>query len=208
MKALISIILVCFALSVSANNSASGSVVLRDMQVTEFTSSGSSKIEHCVFADSLTVNGSADIYHSKIKFGIINGSLTAHGVDAHALTVSGSASFTAKSDVAELRVTGALSIDNSYLNVVIVNGAVYGNGAYINKMTSTGDLHFIDSDLGKVFVNRGASKKEVVVIKLFGKTTVRHLTIDSPLTIIILDNESKKTFNKSVVTSNGKVEYK
>lgn len=203
MKILITAILLCLSLSVSASST------IHDMKANDFVSNGATKIEHSVFAGSLTVNGSADVYHSKIKFGIVNGSLAAHGVDAHAITVSGSASISAKSDVEELRASGSLKVDDSYVDLVTVNGSVQGNGAYIKKITvNSGDLHFINSDLGKVFVNNAGAKNAVITIKLLGKTTVRHLTIDSPLAIILLDKESKKTFKKSVVTSNGKVEYK
>lgn len=203
MKILITVILSCLALSASAHST------IHDMKANDFVSNGATKIEHSVFAGSLTVNGSADVYHSKIKFGIINGSLVAHGVDAHAITVSGGASISAKSDVEELRASGSLKVDDSYVDLVTVNGSVHGNGAYIKKITvNDGDLNFINSDLGKVFVNHIGVKNSAITVKLLGKTTVRHLTIDSPLTIIVLDKESKKTFKKSVVTSNGKVEYK
>lgn len=203
MKTLIFTMLFCLASSVSADS------LIHDMKANDFVSNGATKIEHSVFSGSLTVNGPADIYHSKLKFGTINGSLIAHGIDAHAITISGSALISAKSDVQQLHVNGILNINDSYLDLVTINGPVHGNGAYIKKISvNDGDLDFINSDLGKVYVNHGAGRSTAVTIRLLGKTIVRHLTIDGPLAIIVLDNESKKTFDKSIVTSNGKVEYK
>jgi hypothetical protein len=182
-----------------------------------------------VKSNSIDRNSNLWLKKSDVTYLNINGGLIAENTKVYAAELNGNASIK-KSVFASIEGSGVLKISNkSTVDTLSINGSVVIEDSVIKDISISGDLSVIrsrsnsikaisqniylwDSKIKSLSVEHYDTQKSPLVIKCMGKSTVDSIALHSSFEsefpiIIVLDEESEKSFDKTKVRARQNIKY-